>query len=345
MEYRLIRVPLPVNIVLEVDDIVASGRGGYETRAHFIREAVEALAAEVKYGLAEPGIGNPLEGADAGSVATRELALRGNSSRTATATELSILGPVPEVRVVERGEAEVADDYLFGLHNRDYPTLWAARRLAELTTSDLVPIDDFYRLIADQAWAFGERLLPIELESGQKLTALFPTNRAKPESSESAFMNFAVGSHSNGDVLRAQGPIYVWRLAQLVWDDGTLMIGLTPSGLDLLDGLAEITIETPHSQVLAETFFAHLRRFAPTDWQGFEQTLTFLAEGVRRSQLVEAISSAHPEWTETVAATNAAGYVARSREWGLVSRRQVQGRYELTDYGRKLIEDEWGGQK
>jgi hypothetical protein len=331
-EYRLVRVPLPVNIVRELDEIVASGRGGFDTRADLVREAVDAFVAELKYGHPDP---EPMGPAGPDSPP-------GPTTGTIEApADFSILGPRPDAHVVDVGEAEVADEYLFGLHNRDYPTLWAARRLADLTVADLIPVDDFYRLIAEQAWSFGERLLAVESQKAKKLTALFPTNRSKPESSESAFLNFAIGSHSNGAEVRANGPMYVWRLAQLVRRDGTLMIGLTPTGLALLDTLADLTVEAPHAPALAEAFFDHLRAAAPTDWAGFEETLRLVTAGVSRSDLIAAMSSSHPGWTEVVAATNAAGYIARSREWGLVTARQVRGRYELTDFGREMITRQW----
>jgi hypothetical protein len=344
MDYRVIRVPLPVALLHEIDEIVMSGRGGFEARADVVREAVEALVAELKYGLADPEpdrLSASVEDSMSQSPSVTSSAHRLGSA----GAELSVLGPRPNSEVVANGVAEVVDDYLFGLHNRDYPTLWAASRLAEMTQAALIPVDEFYRQIADQAWSFAERLQTAESKLGQKLTALFPTNRAKPESSESAFLSFAVGTHSGVDVIRANGPLYVWRLAQLTRNNGTLMVGLTAQALSILDALSELTVEAPHPPELAQAFFEYLHGAAFKDWTGFGEILHFVAEGLRRPELVARLSSAHPEWTETVAATNAAGYVARSREWGLIAPRQVEGRYELTDIGRQLISTQWGGQE
>jgi hypothetical protein len=116
---------------------------------------------------------------------------------------------------------------------------------------------------------------------------------------------------------------------------------LTREGRHLLDAVSEMTVKAPHEAELAQTFFDHLHAAAPKDWKGFGETLSALERGVRRADLVGALQRQHPEWTESVAATNAAGYVARSREWGLVAPRQVQGRYEITNFGRDLLKSHW----
>ena len=63
--------------------------------------------------------------------------------------------------------------------------------------------------------------------------SLFPSNPLKRESAERAFQTFAVGSiprkPSADGPIKAGGP-FVWKISQLIWEDGTLMIGLTSSG-------------------------------------------------------------------------------------------------------------------
>jgi Arc/MetJ-type ribon-helix-helix transcriptional regulator len=352
-EYRVIRVPLPTHLLKAIDRLVDTGAAGYSSRAELIRDAVEAMVLEVTYGVD----GEPHQRADvsgtAGLTSPDDSAsqpeqqrvkhgvadMGGVSSALSSLRAASMLGPCPPCAIVTDGKAVVSDDRLFGLHNRDYPTLWAAQKVAELTCVAPVPVDDFYRVVAQSAWDFGERLAAFETRGGQKLTALFPTNRSKPESSEGAFLNFAVGSHRRVEgEITARGPLYLWRLCQLVSDGDRLLIGLTHHGVELLESLAELTVEAPHGSELAERFLGYLRRYAPQDWQGFEETVAFLAAGTSRRGLVEAMAAAHSDWTETVAATNAAGYVARGREWGLIAPNQADGKYVLTEVGVKFLE-------
>jgi hypothetical protein len=52
---------------------------------------------------------------------------------------------------------------------------------------------------------------------------------------------------------------------------------------------------------------------------------------------VRDFARARPDWSKSVASTNAQGYVARGREWGLIESRQVQGRYALTPFGEEQL--------
>ena len=53
----------------------------------------------------------------------------------------------------------------------------------------------------------------------------------------------------------------------------------------------------------------------------------------------ELVSHFTTEWPGAAAATNAAGYVSRGREWGLVEPRMKGDRYTLTDRGRREVEE------
>jgi hypothetical protein len=340
-ESRILRVPLPVPLVKDIDRIIEAGKSGYETRTEFIRDAIEAMTLEVLYGEDAPA-----PGPGAGDSTSTNEGDRGDASAPSVSVLHSntLLGPCPPCALITNGAAEVVDEPLFGLHNRDYPSLWVARQLAAMTANENIPAQDFYAAVSRAAWSYGERLFALERATGKKLTALFPTNRAKPESSEGAFVNFALGSyrHDAGRI-RASGPLFVWRLAQLQQEDGQLLIGLTPEGHALLDDLAEVSLDTPHERDHALRFLRHLREFASRDLDGLEETLRMIARGLNRPHLVEELSTAHSEWTETVASTNAAGYVARAREWGLVAPRQAQGKYVLTDFGSQFLESNTGG--
>ena len=54
MDNRIVKVPLPVELIRKMDEALAEGRGGLETRAAFIKEAAENLLAEVTYPDAPP---------------------------------------------------------------------------------------------------------------------------------------------------------------------------------------------------------------------------------------------------------------------------------------------------
>jgi hypothetical protein len=63
-----------------------------------------------------------------------------------------------------------------------------------------------------------------------------------------------------------------------------------------------------------------------------------------RDALVRHFAGLRTDWSANVVATNSAGYVARSREWGLVRPAMHEGRYLLTEFGERL-RDEIGGDR
>jgi hypothetical protein len=348
---RIVRVPLPVELIRRMDELVLSGKAGFQTRAEFIREAVEAMVLELSY---EPAPGEPMTRAVArvsGGSAPHMVASDFERDQVkafeleASGFELQatrLLAPAPGV-TLDDGIGQVIDESLFGLHNRDYPSIWAAVHLAALTTEELVSLNRFYASVLEAAWEFGERLLSLEKALGVKLSALFPTNRRKPQSAEEAFRTFAVGTRvMAGPEVRVSGPLFVWRVCQIRADGDDLKIGLTSVGRELLATLEGLSLESPHPAALAQRFFAHLRAHAPRDWWGFTTLLETVEVGVTRVELVEAFQRAQPDWSDSVSATNAAGYVARAREWGLVEPRLVEGRYALTPFGKQLLDEKKG---
>ena len=54
--------------------------------------------------------------------------------------------------------AQPTDLVNFGLHNRDFPTLWALNRLATMTSRDPVTWDHFVAFTRDESAGVGERL-------------------------------------------------------------------------------------------------------------------------------------------------------------------------------------------
>src|SRR5439155_7813512 len=103
------------------------------------------------------------------------------------------LRPAASEGATIRGEAEVVKEPLFGMHNRDYPSLWAARRLLAYLDEGAITFEEFVQRATEEAWAFAAELRALEIELGTKLTALFPTNLDKREAASGAFRAFALG--------------------------------------------------------------------------------------------------------------------------------------------------------
>jgi hypothetical protein len=347
---RIVKIPLPLRLIRQIDEALVAGLGGYSTRTEFFRDAAEGLLLELQY---EPAPAEPLPAAhrvaaappasqpdtgpsrpsDAGNVEPGARPPATLMSLEQTVLRLADAGDPIE------GQAQVDDEPLFGMHNRDFPSLWAAYGLARRAQMGPVPYEAFVDDITAEAWEYAAALQALEESGPQKLTALFPTNRDKPQSSADAFKAFAVGSVTNGrgGPLRADGPLFAWRVGQVRQADGQIVLGLTTEGWRLLRELDGISLDLPHPPGFARKFFDHLRRFSPGDWWGFRRTLDAVADGPTRLELVQAFQDARPDWSSNVAATNAQGYLARAREWGLVQPKQVAGRYALTDFGSEFL--------
>jgi hypothetical protein len=359
-EERIVKIPLPLALIRNIDEAIVSGLGGFSTRPEFFREAAEGLLVELKYepAPAEPLVPNeqrPGLPADARHSASDGSGQEPAASETLV-TDQSKRGPLigldgvaatalrfgDDGVAVSRGEADVDDEPLFGMHNRDFPSLWVAFRLAQRSKAGPVDYERFVAEVTEEAWAYADALRPIEEQAGQKLTALFPTNRAKPQSAAEAFRVFAFGTvaRAKDGGLRAEGPLFAWRTCQVKrGDGGDVLVGLTSEGWQLLRSLDGISLELPHAPELARTFLEHLRRHTPGDWWGFQAVLTAVTDEPNRVELVETFRRERPDWNANVAATNAQGYVARAREWGLVQPKQVAGRYGLTEFGAAYLTD------
>jgi hypothetical protein len=343
-EQRLVRVVLPVELIQRVDELLVRGVGGYRNRQDFIRDAAEALVLELSYAPAseEPA---PRQGVPILSSPPPEAQREPPKAPPPPdvhvhdvhgTLDFSLLPLVPDVKVVEAPGAVVVDEPLFGLHNRDYPSLWLASRLAQATRSGLVDAADFMAQALKEAWTLGEKLQALEQRTGTRLSSLFPTNRQKSGRAEEAFRIFALGQVTRSDTgLRASGPLFTWRIAQVQAADSH--IGLTPQGLRLMRKLAGLSAMTPHNQTHAEAFLAHLREHAPADWWGFETVLREVGKGAARLGLLQRFRAEQPRWTEAQVSTNVSGYVARAREWGLLESKQSEGKYLLTEFGGSFV--------
>jgi hypothetical protein len=358
MTDRVVKVALPIDLIKRMDQALAGGQAGMETRAEFIREATENLLTEISYPAAPPEPARPLgreqrdeQASDPTSPAAaaplnalvsipswemEELRL---SDLTGTA-----LPPMPAGETLDEGVAEPGEEPLLGLHNRDYPSLWAAARLARYSVDGLPSFEDFRRRATDAAWFYAAQLGALEEENqGARLRALFPSNPDKHEAAERGFQAFAIGSISRRPpaegTIPADGPLFLWRLCQLARKDGELVIGLTGTGRSLLDRLTGLSLKLPHDQAAATDFLAYVSQVAPGDKWGFDQVVSAIAEQPDREQLVARISRARSDWSPATSSSIAQGYVARTREWGLVEPRLHSGKYRLTEFGTAWLRE------
>jgi hypothetical protein len=336
-----------------MDELILSGAGGYGSRAEFIREAVEALVLETTYSEASgERTGGPRQ--EENSAPPRPSGgASGCASGSAPVSPPSFTLAETEIRVSSRGYvvadglAEVRDEPMFGLHNRDYPSIWAASRIATRTVDAPMQIDSLFKGLVADAWQYAKKLSALEESLSRKLTALFPTNERKSQSAASAFLDFAVGGyvlncneHEGDQKIVGRGPLFKWGVVQVEKQDDHLVAALTASGYDMLEALNGISLDLPHSQQGAKWFCGFLRHASPADWSGFATVLHACREAPTRSDLTAAFCQSYPEWGPKKAGNYLTGYVARSREWGLLEPKLVDRRYRLTELGKRQLEVE-----
>lgn len=344
-EQRIMRIPIPVPLIRKMDAVILEGVGGYETRAEFIVDAIQERILELSVDSIEEagpppptpiervGIALPVE-----PVAQQTSAGAVTVSMPMTALAAPAAGfVVPDVDDLNRPEGSA----LFGLHNRDYPSLWALTKLASLTVDQPIPIEDYFSDVLKAAWEFGELLLAIEKHTGNKCTALFPTNPEKRKPAEMGFRSFAVGDYrAEGDAFATSGPLFEWRLMALIGERDAPLVGLTEAGWKLLAGVNGISVEEPHPPEVARVFFSHIATHAPEDWKGFAEILRAIGHGATRQDVLDHVARVWTSWTDNEVSTNSAGYIARAREWGLVEPKQTKSHYHLTHLGHEYINGE-----
>lgn len=369
-DVRLVRVLAPAALLREVDVLVRQGLGGYESRQEFFLDAVENHVLEVKYGgidgqrrlladepprdeLAEPEL-SPVQGVTAAEPGAQNGAgtsepppppalaagtpVEQFADFEPTVIALAATGP----RVTD-GLAVAENEPLFGLHNRDYPSIWAAQRLALETQErgDLIPLKEYVESTTAEAWRFAASLQDLDGSAATKLTALFPKNWAKPQSADESFKSFAIGSLAKKPLAdgrrKASGPLFTWGVAQVVERNGTLYVGPTEEGYGLLMELQGLSLRLPHEQRYAEAFLDFLAESASADAAGFGHLLEVVPDGLTRTELADRFKQWQPAWSDTEANTYAAAYVARAREWGLLEEKLLDRRYALTPFGEQRL--------
>ena len=336
------RIPLPVPLIREMDAVIISGAGGYSTRAEFIVDAIQERILELTIEGVEDAGPPPVHKDDVsaapGPPEEKAAHRRPTDSGTPVTMEMTELVPrgdgfsISPADNLSRPEGKA----LFGLHNRDYPSLWALSQLAEMANEEPIPVVDYHARVLKRAWDFGEHLLSLEEHTGRKCTALFPTNPDKRKAAEARFCMFAIGDFRiNGDkTVPTSGPLFEWRAAGLIGSVDQPRIGLTEAGWQLLAALDGLSVDEPHTPASVAAFLAHLTEHAPADLRGFVEILRSIGpEGATRQVVLNHAGAQWPEWNENEVSTNAAGYIARAREWGLVEPKQTKSHYHLTPIG------------
>jgi Arc/MetJ-type ribon-helix-helix transcriptional regulator len=365
---RVVRLSLPAHMIRRIDELVGRGIGGYESRAEFVREAVEQLLdvtgstelgeSDSLHAKDDPGIAHltadsvltphQTEWQDENAASAHGAASPGLSTSRTKPRSLSSLAdtkidPPPQGFCFDDfdPELEVDDGPLFGLHNRDWVSLWAATQLCLMTSSGPVELGSFYELITDAAWRLAASLAPLERAGGFRLTVSLPTNFGKKQSAEEGFRAFAIGTvhrrREHRDRSHASGPLYAWKVAGLQRDRSKFQIAPLTQGYELLEALRGLSLELPHSHDHAAAFFTYVREYATGDWNAFRHLMSIAKEKPRRQQLLEHFRKLDPDWSDATVSTNAAGYVARAREWGLLEPRLKGGRYLPTETGLALF--------
>lgn len=331
---------MTVSVIREMDSTLISGAGGYATREEFIEDAVRDKLVELKYQAADPGPGeraNSLVENAARSAQTAAPTPMSNDPAAIGLDETVLVSPVAGYAMT--GSLQVGDGALLGLHNRDYASFWALSRLADLLVEGPAPFERCVEIVTERAWAFASQLQAAETRSELKLTLLFPKNGSKTQSASRHFQTFAIGTARNtSEGLVGEGPLFAWRALQADLEQGDIRIGLTKSGWELLNAVNGVSLELPHSSAIADAFLAYLEEHAPGDLKALMVALNAANSGVTRPELADVYKARYPDWTDSQISTNAAGYVARSREWGLIEPKLVDRRYRVTPTGGQLLD-------
>lgn len=298
---RLVKTWLPVELVRKMDVAIVRSAGGYLDRAEFIAEAISDRLDEDEAAAAAPAAPEPVR-------------IGGGSFG-------DWLDDNPATLPAADGPAEN-----FGLHNRDFPTLWALDCLGRAVAEHGAPVGfgEFVAELMPRAWEMGRELAGA---NGGSAASGFPTNAKRRAAAEQRFATHAIGvTGARGN----SGPLFVFGLVGL---DG-YRAAPTDAALRLVLALREIGFTPPPFAPGGwEAFSQHLAEAAPLELEAWLSVLGSLVDGPTRTELV----ARSTRWPGSTAATNAASYVARGREWGLVEPQLVDGRYRLTEFGRSAL--------
>lgn len=330
--HRPIRLLLNAQLVRRTDEVIASGVGGFTTREELVEEALNSYLLELQdVGLLSASGDTPVGVRKGSNLPSR----RPGMGRAPTK-----ISPPPRGFASNGDEIIVEDIPLLGLHNRDWPSLWALSRLAHVASTGPVSFPSYLESVTEEAWQLAASLMDELGAHSKAATQMLPTNILKKQAADAGFQNFAIGSLSNkplGHGLhKAAGPLPAWRTISFARGKGEFQVALTRQGWELLEIVEGLDPEQPHNQRVAKAFFGYLQDNSPADWWGFKTVLREIAQMPTRYALLLSMKTAR-DWTPSIASSATQGYIARSREWGLVEPKLVGGTYRLTEFGKEIL--------
>ncbi|MBW3613918.1 MAG: hypothetical protein KY439_01225 [Actinobacteria bacterium] len=311
---RLVKVMLPGHLVAAMDAFI-NRSPDYAGRAEVLTDALDGFLTEIGATAPVP-LTLPLE------EAAPSVALRVEPLAPVLAAAVLELHPAPAgVPVVEPVSGLPRREFTWGMHNRDFPTLWAALHLATATAAAGAPLPfaQWVPSLARDAWRVA---LGLAEDRTFDLSG-FPTNPAKWAKAETRFITFFVGAADG------TGPLFDLALAGMA-PDGTC--GLTEAGVTVLGALDGwgCSVDATPTDARRVTWLGHLAQWAPADIDLFAVVVDAIDAGSdTRDSLLLAVAERYEDWSSSQVSTNAAAAVSRLREVGLLERRQSAGRYVL----------------
>jgi len=242
------------------------------------------------------------------------------------------------------------DKVTWGMHNRDWPTLWVLADLAARTAEAGAPAE-FHGWRND----LGERAADLAYRLNDAGSAFdyvgLPNIKAKGLKSVMRFLSLFVGDRPG------TGPLFSLGLAATAepWSKvcpepgDRRFVGerepilLTEAGLALLrrlDGFAPAP--APVADAHRTAWLEHLRDRVPLDFELLCAVVESIAAGHDQRKPLVAATVERLGWADVrpiTAETNVAGIIGRAREWNVVARAQDRGRYLLVGDGADALRD------
>lgn len=266
------------------------------------------------------------------------------------------------------------DEPQFGLHNRDYPSLWSLRLLAIAAMDGPVRYSEFAWALNVAGIIMGTRLSELQETTPSPLdpSLMFPKVRQSKKDQWGGFLtegftsgqartlrapfpNHALGrvqTKRSGDgrgELLARGPLPQWGAVAFEMQGQDFLLGPTKGGLNLLSDMEGVSLELPHTPDQATSFLSILKEVSPADYQSFVAVAKCIADQPTRDELLETFGDAlagivggKSQQSDKQISGTMQGYVSRAREWGLVEAELTRpGRqYSLTEFGTAWLSNQ-----
>src|SRR5690349_520693 len=203
---RLLKTWQSPELIRRMDQVIIASNGAYADRTEFLAEAIRDRVE------ADENAPESVESAES----PRPVSPGDSDGSPASSVEAAdrdadfgdwLQGDVPTL------QAALDASTTFGLHNRDYPTLWGADWIGRLTSEagQPLPWPRLGEAVIEQAWGFAKELQKADLDRprGAKVAAGFPTNRKKPDAVSARFREHFLGLV---DKRGTRGPLFIFGL-------------------------------------------------------------------------------------------------------------------------------------